>query len=83
VGASFDIKRRSGYVGTNEYGNRYFEGSQGVAEGRHRRYVCSKGLARAIESTGRLDGCCNHTVNEPPTHIRWSGATGKPIIRRT
>lgn len=45
VGASFDIKRRSNAVGTDEYGNRYFEERKPSLEGRRRRYVMYHGLA--------------------------------------
>ncbi|KJS39338.1 MAG: NADH dehydrogenase [Hyphomonas sp. BRH_c22] len=69
VGASFDIKRRSGHVGTDEYGNRYFEDRKASIEGRHRRYVMYKGLAEPSKVPADWHGWLHHTVNEPPTHM--------------
>ena len=69
VGASFDIKRRSGYVGTDEYGNKYFEERKPSLEGRHRRYVIYRGLAEPSKVPADWHGWLHHTVNEPPTHM--------------
>ena len=69
VGASFDIKRRSGYVGTDEYGNRYFEDRKASIERRHRRYVMYKGLAEPSKVPADWHGWLHHTVIEPPTHM--------------
>ena len=69
VGASFDIKRRSGYVGTDEYGNRYFEDRKASIEGRHRRYVMYKGLAEPSKVPADWHGWLHHTMSEPPTHM--------------
>ncbi|KCZ94060.1 NADH:ubiquinone oxidoreductase subunit NDUFA12 [Hyphomonas johnsonii] len=69
VGASFDIKRRSGYIGTDEYGNKYFEERKPSLEGRHRRYVQYKGLAEPSKVPADWHGWLHHTVSEPPTHM--------------
>lgn len=45
VGALFDIKRRSDFVGEDDFGNRYFEDRKATVGGRHKRYVIYRGLA--------------------------------------
>jgi NADH:ubiquinone oxidoreductase subunit len=69
VGAAFDIKRRSGYVGTDEYGNRYFRDRKPSTEGRHRRYVMYKGLAEPSKVPADWHGWLHYTVDQPPTHM--------------
>ncbi|KCZ51655.1 NADH:ubiquinone oxidoreductase subunit NDUFA12 [Hyphomonas pacifica] len=69
LGASFDIKRRSTYVGTDEYGNRYFEERKPSLEGRKRRYVMYKGLAEPSKVPADWHGWMHHTIDEPPTRM--------------
>ena len=67
VGAAFDIKRRSTFVGTDEYGNRYFEEKKPSIEGRRRRYVMYNGLAEPSKVPADWHGWLHHTVDTPPT----------------
>ncbi len=65
-GGWFDVKRRSGHVGTDAYGNRYFEDRKTSVEGRHRRYVIYKGLAEPSKVPAEWHGWLHHTTNEVP-----------------
>lgn len=67
VGAAFDIKRRSSFVGTDEYGNRYFEEKKPSLEGRRRRYVMYHGLAEPSKVPADWHGWLHHTLDAPPT----------------
>ena len=67
IGALFDIKRRSNFVGTDDYGNRYFEDRKPSLEGRHRRYVLYKGLAEPSKVPADWYGWLHHTFASPPT----------------
>jgi len=67
IGAAFDIKRRSGYVGTDEYGNRYFEERKPSLEGRKRRYVMYKGLAEPSKVPADWHGWLHHRSDVPPS----------------
>ena len=66
IGAAFDIKRRSGYVGTDEYGNRYFEERKPSLEGRKRRYVMYKGLAEPSKVPADWHGWLHHSIEGAP-----------------
>ncbi len=74
IGALFDIKRRSNLVGSDDYGNRYFEDRKPSLEGRHRRYVLYKGLAEPSKVPAEWHGWLHHTFDEPPTI--------EPLLRR-
>lgn len=67
LGALFDIGRRSGLVGEDEQGNRYFEERKPSREGRKRRYVVYKGLAEASRVPPDWHGWLHHMFEEPPT----------------
>ena len=67
VGAAFDIGRRANYVGTDEYGNRYYEERKPSIEGRRRRYVTYKGLAEPSKVPADWHGWLHHTLDDPPT----------------
>jgi len=76
LGAMFDIKRRSDYVGEDAFGNRYFEdrkSSMGV-ENYKRRYVIYKGLAEPSKVPADWHGWLHHTFDEPPTEA--------PLLRK-
>lgn len=75
VGADFDIKRRSNFVGEDDYGNRYFEDRKVSTAGRHRRYVLYKGLAEPSKVPPDWHGWLHHTFAEPPTEA--------PLARRS
>ncbi|MEM9054534.1 MAG: NADH:ubiquinone oxidoreductase subunit NDUFA12 [Pseudomonadota bacterium] len=66
-GGWFDIKRRSKLVGTDDYGNRYFEDRKVSIEGRKRRYVIYKGLAEPSKVPPDWYGWLHYTLDKPPT----------------
>ena len=74
VNALFDIKRRSRFVGEDDYGNRYFEDKEASTEGRHRRFVVYKGLAEPSKVPAEWHGWLHYTFKEPPTE--------KPLQRK-
>jgi NADH:ubiquinone oxidoreductase subunit len=67
IGASYDIKRRSAYVGTDEYGNRYYQEKKPSLEGRKRRYVMYEGLAEPSKVPADWHGWLHHAFEMPPT----------------
>jgi NADH:ubiquinone oxidoreductase subunit len=74
LGGLFDIKRRSDYVGTDDYGNKYYEDRKVSIERRNRRYVVYKGLAEPSKVPAEWHGWLHYTLDEPPTQ--------KPLDRR-
>ncbi|MEM8617819.1 MAG: NADH:ubiquinone oxidoreductase subunit NDUFA12 [Pseudomonadota bacterium] len=66
-GGWFDVKRRSTLVGTDDYGNRYFEDRKPSVEGRKRRYVIYKGLAEPSKVPAEWHGWLHHTLDTPPS----------------
>ena len=70
----FDVKRRSDFVGEDEYGNRYFQARKSSFDGRHRRYVLYKGLAEPSKVPADWHGWLHYTYAEPPTD--------KPLVRK-
>ena len=74
-GGWFDVKRRSRFVGTDDYGNRYFEDRKVSVEGRKRRYVIYKGLAEPSKVPPEWHGWLHYTFAEPPTEA--------PLVRRS
>lgn len=67
IGALFDIKRRSEFIGEDDYGNKYYQDRKASLEGRHRRYVVYKGLAEPSKVPAEWHGWLHHTFREPPT----------------
>ncbi len=67
VGALFDVKRRSDFIGEDDYGNRYFQDRKPSYEGRHRRYVIYKGIAEPSKVPADWHGLLHYTYDEPPT----------------
>ena len=65
-GGWFDIKRRSDLIGTDEYGNRYFQDRKTSVEGRKRRYVIYDGLAEPSKVPPEWHGWLHYTVDETP-----------------
>lgn len=92
IGAAFDIKRRSDFVGEDEYGNRYFENRKPSLTGLKRRYVIYKGLAEPSKVPADWYGWLHHTLDEPPTKSpltrrEWESdhspnMTGTPYARK-
>lgn len=67
IGAAFDIKRRSEFIGTDDYGNRYFQDRKAFTGGRKKRYVIYKGLAEPSKVPAEWHGWLHHAVEDPPT----------------
>ena len=67
IGALFDIKRRSEFIGEDDYGNKYYQDRQPSIEGRHRRYVVYQGLAEPSKVPADWHGWLHHTFRDPPT----------------
>ena len=67
VGTLFDVKRRSMLIGSDEYGNQYYEDRKPSVSGRHRRYVIYKGLAEPSKVPADWHGWLHHTFEHPPT----------------
>lgn len=67
VGTLFDIKRRSKLIGSDEYGNIYYEDKKPSVSGRHKRYVIYKGLAEPSKVPADWHGWLHHTFENPPT----------------
>ncbi|MEL7129245.1 MAG: NADH:ubiquinone oxidoreductase subunit NDUFA12 [Pseudomonadota bacterium] len=67
IGTLFDVKRRSDFIGEDDYGNRYFEDRKASVGGRHRRYVIYKGLAEPSKVPADWHGWLHHTHKIPPT----------------
>ncbi len=76
IGALFDIRRRSRFVGEDDYGNRYYEdrASSLGSKTYHRRYVIYRGEAEASKVPAEWHGWLHHTFDEPPTEA--------PLARR-
>lgn len=67
IGAAFDIKRRSEFVGADDYGNRYFQDRKASTGGRKKRYVIYNGLAEPSKVPADWHGWLHHAVQDPPT----------------
>ncbi len=69
LGALFDIRRRSDFVGEDEYGNRYYEDRRSSLDDKdyYRRYVIYRGLAEPSKVPAEWHGWLHHTFDEPPT----------------
>ncbi len=60
------------YVGTDEFGNRYYEQKKGVGPlGRPRRFVIYRELADASKVPADWHGWLHYTVDEPPTETEY------------
>ena len=66
-GGWFDITRRSDLVGTDDYGNKYYQDRKVSSEGRNRRYVIYKGIAEPSKVPAEWHGWLHHTLDKPPT----------------
>lgn len=83
LGTLFTIGRRGRKVGTDEFGNTYYEArdTQDSYDGRKRRWVIYKGYADATKIPPDWHGWMHYTYDEPPSvspmpHRAW----GKPHI---
>ena len=67
IGTLFDVKRRSDFIGTDDFGNRYYQDRKPSVSGRHRRYVIYKGIAEPSKVPAEWHGWLHYTFDEPPT----------------
>ena len=76
IGTLFTVHRRGRLIGTDEFGNRYFESRDTSSyDGRRRRWVLYKGSADASKVPPDWHGWLHHTFAEPPTV--------EPLMRRS
>lgn len=75
IGTLFTIGRRGVLVGTDEFGNRYYESRDTVSyDGRKRRWVVYSGYADASKVSSDWHGWLHYTFDQPPTTA--------PLVRR-
>lgn len=75
IGTLFTVGRRGKLVGSDEFGNRYFESRDTRSyDGRRRRWVLYKGYADASKVSPDWHGWLHYTFDEPPTTA--------PLVRR-
>ena len=69
IGARFTIAKTARLVGTDAYGNKYFEArtNKDSYDQRKRRYVIYKGYAEASKIPPDWHGWMHYTFDEPPT----------------
>lgn len=68
-GARFHIGRRGVLVGSDDYGNKYYEArdASDSYDGRKRRWVIYNGYAEASKVPADWHGWLRYTFDEPPT----------------
>jgi NADH:ubiquinone oxidoreductase subunit len=76
MGARFHIGRRGVRVGSDDFGNTYYEAkdTSDSYDGRKRRWVIYQGYAEASKVPAEWHGWLHHTFDEPPTR--------EPLMRR-
>ena len=67
IGTRYDIGKRAKKVGSDEFGNKYFEEKKTSLDGRKRRYVIYKGLAEPSKVPADWHGWLHHIFDKPPT----------------
>jgi NADH:ubiquinone oxidoreductase subunit len=68
IGTLFTVKRRGTHVGTDDFGNRYFEARDNKSyDGRKRRWVLYNGYADASKVPAEWHGWLHYSHAEPPT----------------
>jgi NADH:ubiquinone oxidoreductase subunit len=69
IGIRFTIAKSARLVGTDDYGNKYFEATsnKGSYDARKRRYVIYRGYAEASKIPPDWHGWMHYTFDEPPT----------------
>jgi len=68
-GTSLQIRSRGVKVGTDAYGNTYFEEKKTGYEGRKRRWVTYKGYADASRIPAEWHGWLHHTYDDRPSEV--------------
>ncbi|VAW02728.1 NADH:ubiquinone oxidoreductase 17.2 kD subunit [hydrothermal vent metagenome] len=74
LGTLFAIFRRYSKVGSDEYGNTYFEEKKPSFDGKKRRFVTYTGYADASRVPVEWHGWLHHTFAHPPTE--------EPVLRQ-
>lgn len=68
LGTLFTIAKRGSLVGTDEFGNRYYESRDNSSyDGRKRRWVVYEGYAEASKVSADWYGWLHYTFDAPPT----------------
>ena len=68
VGSLFTIAKRGELVGTDEFGNRYYQSRDTTSyDGRKRRWVIYDGYAEASKVPPEWHGWLRYTFDEPPS----------------
>ena len=69
IGTLFTVGKHGVHVGTDEFGNRYYEArtNKNSYDGRKRRWVLYNGYAEASKVSPDWHGWLHHTFEEPPT----------------
>tara|TARA_R110002051_G_scaffold97308_10_gene167487 strand:- start:1742 stop:2191 length:450 start_codon:yes stop_codon:yes gene_type:complete len=68
IGTRFTVAKRGLLVGTDDYGNRYYQSRDKVSyDGRQRRWVIYDGYAEATKVSPDWHGWLHYTFDEPPT----------------
>jgi NADH:ubiquinone oxidoreductase subunit len=76
IGTLVTVKGRGEHVGTDEFGNRYFQSRDTVSyDGRRRRWVLYNGYAEASKVPPDWHGWLRYTYDEPPSRT--------PLPRKT
>ncbi len=75
IGTFFTIAKRGEKIGTDEFGNTYYQSRDNVSyDGRKRRWVIYNGYADASKVPPDWHGWLHYTFDEPPTE--------EPLARR-
>jgi len=69
LGTLFTIAKRGVFIGTDDFGNRYYEAkdAKDSYDGRRRRWVTYNGYAEASKVPAEWHGWLRYTFDEPPT----------------
>ena len=70
LGTLWTVRRLGKQVGTDQFGNRYFEAKtdkESYDRGRRRRWVIYDGYADASKVPAEWSGWLHYTIDEPPT----------------
>ena len=93
IGTLFTVGKRGQLVGTDEFGNRYYQSRDNVSyDGRKRRWVIYDGYAEASKVPPEWQGWLRYTYDEAPSEKplhrqSWEkdhlpNMTGTPYARR-
>lgn len=60
------------HIGTDQYGNRYYQGRQTYRNGKYKRFVMYEGKPEASKVPPEWHGWLHHTENSPPPEDGYS-----------